>query len=686
MRPRALSLAVPAFLLALLLNDPTPPPSAHHDGKSQGWQPDAPVQAQMLAATPCVGGTAAGYPCNKVDLMAQMPLNTIGGGNGNDIWGWTDPQTGKEYALVGRSSGTSFVDISTPASPIYLGNLPTATVNSSWRDIEVYNNHAYIVSEASSHGLQVFDLTRLRTVTSPPVTFTADARNTSFSTAHTITVNTQTGFAYVNGSNTCSGGPRMFNLATPANPTFAGCVSADGYTHDSQAVIYNGPDTRYTGREILLNSNEDTITIFDVTTKSSPVQLSRTTYSGRGYVHQGWLTEDHRYFFENDETDEQNFGHNTRTRVFSMASLTAPTLLGFYSGPTAAIDHNLFIRGKYVYESNYTAGLRILDNTNAANPSTITEAGFFDVHPANNNATFNGTWANYPFFASGIVIVNSIEQGLFVLKPNLDGNQAPVANFTFSCNDTTLACSFDGSSSSDPDGTIASYAWNFGDGATGTGPTAAHTYAASGTYTVTLTVTDNGGATGALGRQVTVGATTTVFSDTFETATGWTTNAGGTDTATTGLWERGDPAATSSGGVSLQQGTTTSGVNDLVTGRLAGSSAGTYDVDGGVTTIRSPAIALPATGTITLSLRWYLAHLSNASSADFFRVKVIGTTTTTVFEQLGTNVNRAGTWGTATANVSSFAGQSVRIQIEAADAGSASLIEAGVDDLTITRS
>jgi hypothetical protein len=178
----------------------------------------------------------------------------------------------------------------------------------------------------------------------------------------------------------------------------------------------------------------------------------------------------------------------------------------------------------------------------------------------------------------------------------------------------------------------------------------------------------------------------TVFSDNFETANGWTTNAGGTDTAVTGQWERGDPEATSSGGVGLQLGTTTSGTNDLVTARLAGASAGANDVDGGTTSIQSPAITLPSTGTLTLSTQWYLATLNNSSSADFFRIRVVsGSTSTTVFQQLGAATNRAGAWATATANLSSFAGQTVRLVIEAADASTASLVEAGVDDLSITQ-
>jgi Trypsin-like peptidase domain len=179
------------------------------------------------------------------------------------------------------------------------------------------------------------------------------------------------------------------------------------------------------------------------------------------------------------------------------------------------------------------------------------------------------------------------------------------------------------------------------------------------------------------------GGGTTIYSDTFETSTGWTTNPNGTDTATTGQWVRGDPAGTSSGGVTLQLGTTVSGVNDLVTGSAAGSSAGAFDVDGGVTSIQSPAITLPATGTLTLRFSWYLAHLNNASSADFFHVQIVGASTTTVFSQVGSAANRAGAWGTATANLSSFAGQTIRIRIEAADASTGSLIEAGVDDVSI---
>jgi murein tripeptide amidase MpaA len=182
------------------------------------------------------------------------------------------------------------------------------------------------------------------------------------------------------------------------------------------------------------------------------------------------------------------------------------------------------------------------------------------------------------------------------------------------------------------------------------------------------------------------GGGTTVWSDTFETNLGWTTNPSGTDTATTGTWERGDPEATTSSGAK-QLGTTVSGTNDLVTGRLAGASAGAYDIDGGTTSVRSPAVTLPSTGTLSLSLSYYLAHGSNASSADFFRVSVVHNGgTTAVFTRAGAASDVDAAWSSASANLTPYAGQSVRILVESADASGASLVEAAVDDVRITQS
>jgi len=389
-------------------------------------QPSTRLAAQ--AETTCTNGMAGPYPCRDIDLMAFLPPEEIGGGTGNDIWGWTDPLTGREYALVGRSTGTAFVDITTPTRPIYLGILPTHTVSSTWRGIKVFANHAFVVSEALNHGMQVFDLTQLRDVVNAPVTFTETAYYAGFGSTHTLALNSKTGFAYAVGTRTCEGGLHVVDVREPASPRTAGCFALDGYTHETQCVVYEGPDAVYRDREICLSSNEDTLTIVDVTDKLEQIQLSRTGYDGSAYTHQGWLTEDQRYFLVNDESDERAFNHATRTWIWDVSDLDAPQLTAYYDGPTPSIDHNLYIRGDLVYESNYRSGLRILDVNDVAQ-GALRELGFFDIYPADDAPAFNGAWTSYPYFASGSVVVNGIEQGLFVLRPRMSP-RAPASDFS----------------------------------------------------------------------------------------------------------------------------------------------------------------------------------------------------------------------------------------------------------------
>ncbi|MBT8061115.1 MAG: choice-of-anchor B family protein, partial [Gammaproteobacteria bacterium] len=231
--------------------------------------------------TSCAGGMAGGYPCSNIGLMAFLPLSQIGGGNGNDIWGWTDPLNGNEYAIMGLTNGTAFVDITDPVNPVYLGHLPphSGVNNSSWRDVKVYNNHVFIGSEALGSGLQVMDLTVLRNVVTPPVTFAETHHSTPFSRSHNVVINEDSGFLYGVGANNCSGGLSIVDISTPASPVFAGCFSSDGYTHDAQCVNYTGPDATHFGKEICFAYNEDTLTIVDVTNKGAPVQISRTGYT-----------------------------------------------------------------------------------------------------------------------------------------------------------------------------------------------------------------------------------------------------------------------------------------------------------------------------------------------------------------------------------------------------------------------
>ena len=379
-----------------------------------------PIQSVLdLSGTPCDNGMAGIYPCLGYDLLAKISLETFGSEAANDNWGWVDIESGKEYVLSGLDDGTAFIDISDPINPIFLGKLPTETTVSPWRDIKVYENHAFIVSEAPEHGLQVFDLTRLRLLDKYQI-FTPDARLTDFGNAHNIWINQESGYAYVFGSKLYQGGPVFIDISNPKNPKLQGGYADDSYTHDAQIVIYDGPDTKYKGREVLFGSNSDggennQIIIIDITDKSNPIRINSIIYTNGGYSHQGFLSEDHEYFFLGDELDELKYGAPTQTRIFDLTSLSNPTLHVNYFGGVNAIDHNGYIKGNKFYLASYTAGLRVLDISQVQNKS-VTEIGFFDTYPSNNNPKFNGVWSIYPFFESGVIAINDIDSGLFLVK------------------------------------------------------------------------------------------------------------------------------------------------------------------------------------------------------------------------------------------------------------------------------
>tara|TARA_R110002124_G_scaffold120895_7_gene279136 strand:+ start:48123 stop:49535 length:1413 start_codon:yes stop_codon:yes gene_type:complete len=384
-----------------------------------------------VAQTPCTNGFAGAYPCDGYDLLSHIDLNVLGSSAGNDSWGWVDPDNGDEYAIVGLRNGTAFINITDPLNPVYLGKLPTHTDNSTWRDVKVYSNHAFIVSEAGGHGMQVFDLTRLRSVSSPPETFTEDAHYDGFGRAHNIVINEDTGYAYGVGTSTFNGGPHFVNIQDPLNPVAAGGYALDDYSHDAQVVTYNGPDTDYSGQEILIGSNENEIVVVDITDKGSPLPISSTGYSNVGYTHQGWFTEDQRYFIVGDETDEIGFGFNTRTLVFDLLDLDNPQLLFEYYGPNESIDHNGYVKGDKYYMASYRAGLRVLDISDIAN-SNMTEIGYFDSYPSNDGADFDGAWSVYPYLPSGNIIISDIDRGFFLVKdPTVLGtNDVTVTDFS----------------------------------------------------------------------------------------------------------------------------------------------------------------------------------------------------------------------------------------------------------------
>jgi choice-of-anchor B domain-containing protein len=405
---------------------------------------------EAMSDVPCVDGWAGPFECDGIDLLSLFPAADFNSAGISDLWGWTDPDTGDEYVIIGKTNGVAFFRITDPYDPDYLGELPNqAEVQRVWHDIKVHDNHAFIVSESEPHGMTVFDLTRLRDVTEPQV-WDQDAFYRLHSAAHNLEINTDTGFAYIVGGNAglvvpdqCLSGLHMVDINDPKNPRFAGCyleeggpgtaartagapVSPAAYVHDANCVIYDGPDTRYTGQEICFNSAETQVVIADVTNKVLPTTLGTISYEDAGYTHQGWLTDDHRYLVVNDELDELNAmdpetgepGTNTRTIVLDVSDLEAPKVHFEYFHDTVSPDHNNYIHEGLLYQSNYSSGLRVLDVAPMYDPDepTLAPVAFFDTFPRHSDVTFDGTWSNYPFFESGTIAVSGRAEGLFLLR------------------------------------------------------------------------------------------------------------------------------------------------------------------------------------------------------------------------------------------------------------------------------
>lgn len=387
---------------------------------------------------------AQNYSSSGISFLSSLDLR--GGAklakSGNDIWGWTDPETLREYALMGLDSKTAIVDLSDPENPVHVADIATATYKSLWRDVKVFKNYALIVSEAYGHGLQIVDLTKVRGLewNEGPILLKPEVVYKEFGNAHNIFVNEKTGYAYAVGTSTCDGGLHIVNISDPLNPVFSTCVGrgvyevpwkkdngrveksvsmhGDAYTHDVQCVIYHGPDQRYQEREICVASNEDTVNIVDVTDKSSPKQIGVASYQGVAYTHQGWLSEDHTYFYLGDELDEQNNGTNTRTFIWNLSDLEKPKVQGVHEHETKAIDHNMYVKDGLLYQSNYTDGLRVFDISKSGE-GVLTETAYIDFWPKDNSAKFAGAWSVYPFFNSGTIVVSGIDDGtIYVVRLN----------------------------------------------------------------------------------------------------------------------------------------------------------------------------------------------------------------------------------------------------------------------------
>jgi choice-of-anchor B domain-containing protein len=387
------------------------------------------------------------------DFQTHKELGS-NGGEGSGSWGWT--YRGREFIALGQTDGASFAEVTKKGELVYLGRLPAQASPVIWREIKVLKDFLIVGSEGVGHGIQIFDLKKLLKINPKnPVTFNTSTDLVGLFTdlpvgrSHNVVVNEEKGYVVAVGAaprnTSCGGGLIFIDMTNPAKPTSPGCAPQDGYVHDAQCIVYRGPHKKYYGRDICYGYNEDTLTIYDVTNKKGPQAasiISRTPYAGASYTHQGWIIDPNwqTHLVLDDELDEGVLDPNRTspdspakdgfpvTYIFDITNLEKPKNTGYYKSSVQSVDHNQFIHNGLSYQSNYQAGLRILDISSIPYQPTgkgVKEIAYFDVYPGDDDLPGGGeavwdagTWSHYTF-PSGFIVVNTIDRGAFVVKINL---------------------------------------------------------------------------------------------------------------------------------------------------------------------------------------------------------------------------------------------------------------------------
>ena len=334
-------------------------------------------------------------------LLGQWDADTLpkaGTREYNDIWGYTDCE-GREYVIMGSAGMVHFFDINDPSEPVEIARFPGGQVT-TWRDMKVYRDRAYAVSDATSEGLMVFDLSQL-----PDTVIKTYQSNAFFGSAHNIFMDN--GKLYCVGTNTQSQGMIVLDLVqNPDDPQLLASVPLPpgGYVHD----VYVQNDTAYCSHGF------NGFFIWDFSDPQNPVELA--SLPTNGYNHSSWVLPGGQYAIYAEEVPTGlPLGIADLTNLAIGDIETALT----FKFPLLAPDHlnntphNPFIRGDYAILSYYEDGVQIFDLSNPLDPKQV---AYYDTHENTQYNGYNGCWGVYPFFPSGIVAASDINNGLMLFS------------------------------------------------------------------------------------------------------------------------------------------------------------------------------------------------------------------------------------------------------------------------------
>lgn len=659
--------------------------------------------------------------------------------NYSDVWGYTDGAT--YLAIIGATTGTSFVDVTDPAQPVEVGFI--GGPSSSWRDIKTYGTYAYITTEGSGagSGLQVVDLSDPK---SPVLSRTYAS---TLTTAHNLYIDEDRGHAYIVGT---GNGTRILDVATdPANPVEIASWTPR-YVHD--AYVKDG--TAY-----FSEINDGLQEILDATDVTN-LEVLATWQTPDRATHNCWANDAQTLLAV---TDEVSAGGNIT--VWDITTKTAPApLVSAYAPRDTTSVHNVYFEDEddhRIAASHYAIGMRYLD---LYRPSYPVELGAYDTYPSGDQG-FNGAWGIYAYDPRGYLYVSDISNGLFVLEYAPTGGTlsgivreagagSPVAGARVAVLESGEAVT------TGTDGVYALYApegeitlrvtaagYRSAILAAGTmpldgrldadvelallprtaltgtvrraddalpiegamvqiaGTALSATTAADGTFAfpevavgqqvVTAEAFGFSAAEATIGLEEAASGSVDLvlepgrFVDDAETNRAWTLGAPG-DSASSGVWVRVDPNGTAGGTVQPENDRTPApGVTAFITGQSnPGAGVEANDVDNGVTTLVSPAIDVADLGAARLGYHRWLSTNAGAFSGGRLLVQISSDNGAT-WQTLESQSSNANAWARRdfdiAAHVPLTSQMRVRFRAEPNSPASLTVLEAGVDDFEVVR-
>jgi choice-of-anchor B domain-containing protein len=361
--------------------------------------------------------TSQTYPSQNMTLMSHIDPQSTSIGVGSDsrrysgCWGWAQTSKNKEYAIVGSSTGTWFIDVSNPAAPIICDSV-SGRYGCTWREIKTYQNYCYVASDdGAPNTFQIIDMSYL-----PDSVHVVHKGTTYFERGHTIWIDGNK--LYVGSETKPNGGGyrsmTVYSLANPAAPQFLRALASDipaiSVVHD----MFVKNDTVYAS---CANQGLRVIKFNTITNTFSQLG-TLTNYPGSGYNHSTYITQNSKYLVMCDEVPSA-----LPIKVLDVQNLSNITVPSTVIPHPATTPHNPYVLGnRWAFVSCYQDGLNLYD---ISNPNAPTLAGFFDTYPQGGfnvgnyfGADYRGNWGAYPYFPSGLILAVDMQNGIFLIQAN----------------------------------------------------------------------------------------------------------------------------------------------------------------------------------------------------------------------------------------------------------------------------